>query len=151
MRIKIKKVKPETIVSIRQKIPSDQLPQVIGKSMMQVMNFLENRRMRPSGPPVTLFHDTNDSFIDFEVGIPVNKQVESHDQIKMSTIPSGKAVYALYKGSLENIAPVYAEMIKWANERQIKTTKLWWERYLTDPRKEPDQSNWKTEIYYQIA
>jgi len=145
--VKIKKVKPKPIKSIRMKCTIPELSKNLGESMLEVLNFLGKKGVQPRGAPVAIFHETKDQQTDVEVGIPVASPLEVDGRIQNSQTPEGKAAFTLYQGSYEKIAPAYDAITLWANEKGLKATGVWWEFYLTDPRKETDQNKWKTEIY----
>jgi len=146
-KVKIKKMKARPIVSIRYKCTIPELSQKLGQTMMNVINYLGTKNIPPRGAPVAIFHETRDQQTDVEAGIPVAGPIEVEGQIKNSQTPEGKAAFTLYTGGYDKIAPAYDTITSWLQEKGIKGSGVWWEIYLSDPRKEPDQNKWKTEIY----
>ncbi len=118
--------------------------------MQEIFQYIFKNGATPRGPPVAIFYKVDKKEIDFELGIPTNIPIKEKGKFKLSTTPGGKTAFTLYKGRYEKIEPAYNAIKKWMKDNGYEGTDIWWEIYCTNPNENPNQDEWKTEVYCQI-
>ncbi len=146
IKIELKNVEPRPIASIFEKVKARQIPRLFPKLIMEVIGFLENNKIKPFGAPLAIFYNWDKGKGEMEVGMPIAEPIIPEGRISASEIPGGKVVYVLYIGNLRKIKTIYDKMQGWIKDNNYSYSNIWWEVYLTDPRVEPDQNKWQTEV-----
>ena len=135
--------------------------EILGGLWGEVIAFLTNKGIPPSGPPFIRYLTTDmEKKLDIEVGFPVANDVSGNDRMFAGVLPAGRYAVLLYFGDYENLVTVTAEFLAWAEKNNIvwqtSTTDgvEWWagriEWYPTDPAKEPDPQKWQTELAFLV-
>ncbi|MGF1470644.1 MAG: MerR family transcriptional regulator [Rubrobacteraceae bacterium] len=74
--VTLKEVRPETVISARQTVPSvERMPDYRCDMFRKAHDWLEGERLRPAGPELALYHSTEykEENIDMEAAVPVNR------------------------------------------------------------------------------
>ena len=100
--------------------------------------------------------------LDVEAGVPVSgtEGLDLPDDLQTSVLPAGHYATYLHRGHPDGLVAATAALLDWA-EREGRTWDFvptadgerWGcrlERYLTDPRVEPDMSRWETELSFRL-
>ena len=99
------------------------------------------RAGEPLGAPFIRYH-AFDPQLDIELGVPsASGEAE---------FASGEYVMATHFGAYEELVGVHAALQAWLAERDLPRADAI-ERYVTDPRAEPDVSQWVTEVGYRLV
>jgi len=145
-KVELRELESQPIASIKKKIKAWQIPKVFPKLMMKLFSFLEEKRIQPIGAPLAIYYGFEKGKGEIEVGMPISESITPEGEIESSNLPGGKTAYYIYTGKLRKISKIYDIMKEWIQKEGYKYTNIWWEVYLTDPHKEPDQNKWQTEI-----
>ena len=160
---KIERRNKQPYVAIRTQVP---IP--FGKYLPplwdEVNRWLKMNGIKKHGPAMIRYLTTDMSNkLDIDVGFAVEKAIIGDDRIVTDVLPAGRYATLLYSGSYKGTGVYKANiaMMEWANENHVvwritKRNKVeWWngrvEWYLTDPEKESDTKNYKTELAFLVA
>lgn len=133
---------------------ADRLPEIFG--------WLADREIAPAGAPFFRFHLIDmDRELVVDAGVPVAEGVQGEGEIRADVLPAGRYATVHHVGHPDELVDVATELLRWGTERGV----AWdvtdtghgarWgcrvERYLTDPREEPDMSRWEVELAFRLA
>ncbi len=126
------------VLSIRTRIPFDDLPAVIGESYRKIAHYLAELGEQPAGAPYTAYYNLDMLDLDIEIGFPVAKTLPGKDEIKPGEVPSGRYVSCMYKGAYSQMEQTYYEMFKWIEENGYEQKGVYYEYYYNSPQEVPD-------------
>ena len=109
----LRKVNPQTVVAIRDTIPSfsDQ-----GMLWKELSDYLEQQGAKASGPSLTIYHDTEyrERDVDVEVATPVSAPLPSTEQVTVRTLPGAEqAACVIHQGGYDTIGQAYSALLAW--------------------------------------
>ena len=128
----------QATLSIRTRTKMENLPQVIGQAYHAIFEYLNEIKESPVGAPFTAYYNLDMEDLDVEMGFPVAKPLTGRDNIKPSTIPAGKQLAYLYKGSYQGMAPIYEAMAQWMQENGYTPVGTAYEFYFNSPEEVPE-------------
>ncbi len=70
--------------------------------------------------------------------------------LELMTIEASKAAKTVHMGDYANLKESHEALMNYLKENNLEFDKYAIEEYVTDPKSEPDQSKWMTNIYYTI-
>src|SRR4051812_17252324 len=79
-------------------VPRDQIRQVMGPGITEVMSTLAVQGIAPAGPWFTRHLKIPDDSFDFEISVPVTSPVTATGRVKPSRLPSMKVARTTYHG-----------------------------------------------------
>ncbi len=132
--------------TIRLTIPRDQIQQVMGPAIGEVMAAVASQRIGPDGPVFSHHFQMDPSQFDFEVGVPVTAPVTAVGRVQPSQLPEARVARTIYRGSYEGLGPAWGEFCQWIISQGHTAAPDLWERYLTGPESSPDPTTWQTEL-----
>jgi effector-binding domain-containing protein len=147
--MELREVHERSTLSIRTTTSAENLPQVIGKSLWQVVDYLSTEGVQPAGPPFALYHNMDMSNLDVEMGFPVNEKVPGTEEVKPSSIPAGKVAVDMHLGPYETMEVTYNKMLAALQEQGLEMDTFMYEFYLNDPD-EVSPEEIQTEIFMPI-
>ncbi|MEX1188342.1 MAG: SRPBCC family protein [Bacteroidia bacterium] len=125
--------------------------QKIGLHLGALNEEIEKQRLEISGSPFTIYYSESETNFDMDVAMQINKPAAKSNKIISNSIPSGKAVVALYYGPYESSGMGHAAANKYIMEHpEIVVDGAPREVYVTDSESNPDTSMWLTQIIYPI-
>lgn len=134
---------------IRTRCAVQNLPDVIGKTYLEIIEYMGGVGEIPSGAPYIGYFNMDMNDLDIEIGFPVAKDLPEKDNIKMSEIPAGKYATTLHKGSYTKLETSYNVIMKWMEDNNLEGTYIGYEYYLNDPRETPEDEL-ETKILFQL-
>lgn len=134
---------------IRTRSSIQNLPEVIGKTYYEIIQYMDKLGESPSGVPYIGYFNMDMNDLDIEIGFPVSKDIPNKDNIKMSEIPEGKYASTIHKGSYSTLKDTYDVLMKWIEDNNLQGTYIGYEYYLNDPG-ETAEENLETKILFQL-
>ena len=147
--MELREVPERNTLSIRTTTLAENLPQVIGKSLWQVLDYLSTEAVQTAGPPFALYHNMDMSNLDVEMGFPVNEKVPGNEEVKPSSIPAGQVAVDMHLGPYETMEVTYNKMLAALQEQGLEMDTFMYEFYLNDPD-EVSPEEIQTEIFMPI-
>lgn len=156
---KIDKRPKITYMGIRTIAPFKGMPKVIGKLVDELNQWMEDNKVKTSGPPFLRFHVIDmRGFMDISYCVPVRKALPDHGNVKADFIPAGRYASLIYSGGgisanralIEWVRAQGMDFDRWDTE-QGDNFRGRYETYLTDPKIEPRKSKWKIEVAIKLA
>lgn len=125
-------------ISIRKFTAVGNLPQEIGKAYASIAAYIEELGIQPADVPFVAYYNMDMENLDVEMGFPISKVIEGKGEIAASEVPAGKKAVCMYKGSYQDMGPVYEAMTKWVAEKGYGTTGVAYEYYYNSPNDVPE-------------
>src|SRR5438445_805314 len=82
-------------------IPRDQIREVMGPGIMEVMAAVTSQRIGPAGPWFTNHLRVDPEIFDFEISVPVNAPVTPVGRVKGSELKAARVARTIYHGDYE--------------------------------------------------
>ena len=121
---------------------------IIPELLMEVWNYISERKIAVSGPPLFLCRECSPDAVKeaqekgnavVEVAWPVSGRVRGNDSIRAYTLPGGTMAHAIHKGPYESCEPTYLDLFQWIQERGLSIGGPIREVYPNDPREVPPE------------
>lgn len=127
-------------------IPRDQIREVMGPGISELMSTVAAQGIRPSGPWFTHHLRMDAKVFDFEIGVPVAQPVAAAGRVKAGQLPAARVVRTVYRGPYEGLPSAWGEFDAWIKANGHQTAANLWECYVAGPESSPDPSTWRTEL-----
>src|SRR5262245_30444191 len=127
-------------------IPREQIRQVMGPGISEVMATLKAQGIAPAGPWLTYHRRMDPKVFDFEIAVPVAKRVEPSGRVRPGELPAAKVARAVYVGGYEGLGAAWAEFDTWITAQGHQPRGDLWEQYVAGPESSADSSKWRTEL-----
>ncbi len=145
-----REIQSQPIVGIRATTTMEEIKQVIGALFGEIMEYFTRNGLAPAGMPLTIYHEMDADRLEMECGMPVASPVEGTERVRPGELPAGKVATVTHMGPYEQLGQTWSALMKWMEEEGLQAAGAPWEVYVTDPGEEPDQSKWRTDIFFPI-
>lgn len=131
---------------------SDRAPSiasVIKVSLDQVLRFMDESGISPTGNPMAVFSDWNGRLVTVEAGYPVGDEgslVRASGRIQSGRTPGGPAARSVYRNALADYARQHQDFATELRASGLRMTGTTWEIYSRDPDGGPGE----TTLYAQL-
>jgi effector-binding domain-containing protein len=127
-------------------IPRGEIRRVMGPGISEVMATLVAQGIAPAGPWLTYHRRMDPKVFDFEIAVPVAKEVAESGRVRPGTLPAAKVARAVYVGGYEGLGAAWGELDAWIAANGHQPRGDLWECYVAGPESGPDSSKWRTEL-----
>ena len=131
---------------IRLTIAREEIRNVMGPGLRELMAALADQGIAPAGPWFTHHLRMDAEVFDFEICVPVREPVVAVDRVKPGQLPAAKVVRTTYHGPYEGLGAAWGEFDAWIAAKGYKTGTDLWECYVAGPESNPDPAAWRTEL-----
>jgi effector-binding domain-containing protein len=155
--ILIKKIEPLTVASLRKTIPQ---PQDVGMMMQELFTTLDACGIRPSGPPIAIWHDTEHKETDWDAEVvaqvdqatPANLGKLGESSVQIRCLPAEALMAStIHQGSYEGFQDAYTALMSWIETNGYHLAGPMRETYLRGPSSMPtDPATYLTEIQVPV-
>lgn len=144
-------LEPRTVIGVHDTVPMTALTDFFGKAYTMVDAELSQHGMKPTGPALAFYHGMPTDTIDIIAGFPIAEPITTTNGTIVKTLPGGPAITTIHTGTYDTLEQTYAELMKWLEEQELKTSDDMWEEYLVGPESELDATKWQTRIVFPLA
>jgi effector-binding domain-containing protein len=104
--------------------------------------YLDKQGIKPSGPFLTIYTQTDDTGFSFQAAAPVASAPANPPKgdIAVGTAPGGKALKFVHRGSYDAMDSTYEAITNYLDDKQLEAKELFIEEYATDPVKSDPNS-----------
>ena len=157
---KLEQREAQAYAAIHARMPLQQLGIVAPPLNGEVLRFLQEQGVAPSGPPFFRYIVVDmERELELEVGWPVATTFSGSDRVISGVFPAGRYATLIHTGHPSELAGATAGLFGWAEANGIRWQAsedgMTWvariEYYLTDPADEPDMTKWETELAFLTA
>ena len=147
---KTRQIDAQPILGIRATTTMDKLPEIMGSLFGEIYGYIQQRGQAPAGMPLTIYHSMDSHTIDLECAMPVSSPMEGTDRIRSGELPAGTVVAVTHMGPYDDLPRTWTALMEWIESNELQAANAPWEVYVTDPGAEPDQSKWRTDIFFPV-
>jgi effector-binding domain-containing protein len=125
------------------------LPNVLGESFMKIGKYLEDKGELTTDAPFVIYHNfanMTEQHIGMTIGFKTAKPLASQNEIKSVTLPAQKIAVGFHRGTYEELAGFYCEMMEWIKSNGQEATGDSIEYYLTNPNTPESETVTKVEM-----
>ena len=128
----------------------------------EVFAWLGARGLAPAGPPFLKYSVIDMARqLEVEAGVPVAAPADGDGEVISGVLPAGRYATVTHVGHPSELMGVTKALLDWAAGQGLTwdmsrhgDVERWASRLeisLTDPRQEPDMSNWVTQLAFRLA
>lgn len=149
----LKKINPQTIVSVRETIPNYG---AVGKLLGDVFGFIGQRGIQPAGAPFTVWHDHDfrETEVDAEAAVPIVAAIApvviGDERVKISQLPAAEMACVIHQGSYDDFGLAYTALGEWIEANSYRITGSNREIYLSGPESTSNPAEYITEIQFPV-
>lgn len=106
-------------------------------SFKSLKEYLDKQAIKPNGPAMTIYTQTDDTGFSFEAAYPIAEAPKDPPKgdIAVGQAPSGKALKFAHRGSYDAMDSTYEAITNFLDDKQLEAKDLFIEEYDTDPVK----------------
>jgi effector-binding domain-containing protein len=125
----------QTIVYVTGSGQWDNAYETIVGALKTVNGALDKLGVKPSGPSMTIYTETNDTGFKFQAAVPVKEApaLPAEGEMKVGKSPSGAALKFVHRGSYDAMDTTYEAITDHLEERKLEAKDLFVEQYMKDP------------------
>jgi effector-binding domain-containing protein len=104
-------------------------------SFKSLHDYLDKHGIKPNGPAMTIYTETDDTGFQFEAALPVAEAPKDPPKgdIAVGPAPAGKALKFVHRGSYDAMDSTYEAITNYLDDKQLEAKDLFIEEYTTDP------------------
>lgn len=131
---------------IRLTVPRDEIQNVMGPGLSELMAAIAAQGIAPAGPWFTHHLRMDPDTFDFEIGVPVTAPVTAAGRMKAGQLPATKVARTIFHGNYEGLGAAWGEFDAWIAAQGHTPGADLWECYVAGPESNPDPATWRTEL-----
>ncbi|MFQ6059174.1 MAG: GyrI-like domain-containing protein, partial [Anaerolineae bacterium] len=148
--VALKKIPALTVASVRDVIPTyGDCGQLYG----EIFAYLGQHRVRPAGPPLTIYYDQEyrERDVDVEAAVPVARSVPAGDRVTCRELPAVEEMACIvHQGSYDTIGEAYNRLMTWIEANGYRICGPNREVYVRGPEPGRDPSTYVTEVQFPV-
>jgi effector-binding domain-containing protein len=124
-----------TIVYLKGHTNWDAAFEALVDAFKSLNEYLDKQGIKPNGPAMTIYTQTDDTGFSFEAAIPVAETPKNPPKgdIAVGQAPSGKALKFVHRGSYDAMDSTYEAITNYLDDKQLEAKELFIEEYASDP------------------
>ena len=150
LEFQTKQLDAQPVVGIRTTTAMDRLAQIMGPLFGEVHGYVMQHGQTPAGMPLAIYHSLDGNTVDLECALPVAAPLAGTDRIRACELPAGTVATVTHRGPYDGLRHTWAALTEWMKSQGLEPAGAPWEVYVTDPGAEPDQSRWRTDIFFPV-
>jgi effector-binding domain-containing protein len=97
--------------------------------------YLDKQGIKPNGPAMTIYTQTDDTGFSFEAAMPVAEAPKDPPKgdIAVGQAPFGKALKFVHRGSYDAMDSTYEAITNYLDDKRLEAKELFIEEYASDP------------------
>lgn len=125
------------IVFIKGKASWDDAFDTLVDAFKSLNEYLAKTGLKPNGPLLTIYTETDDTGFSFEAAAPIEKAPDNPPKgdIAVGQSPSGKSLKFVHRGSYDAMDSTYEAITNYLDDKKLDAKDLFIEEYVTDPVK----------------
>jgi effector-binding domain-containing protein len=133
-------LEPKTIVFMAGNGTWDSAFETLVDSFKSVYGFLDQQKIKPAGPSMTVYTSTDDTGFSYQAAVPVAQEPASppRGDIAVGKSPGGKMLKFVHRGSYDSMDTTYEAITNYLDQKSLEAQDLFVEEYITDPVTTPE-------------
>ncbi len=132
-------------------IPRDQIRQVMGPGIKELMATVGAQGVKVTGPWFTHHLRPPGETFDFEIGVPVASTVTAAGRVKPGRLRGARVARTIYQGPYEGLAQAWGSLSEWMDKAGHRPADDLWEVYASGPESGDDPTAYRTELNRPLA
>ncbi|HEY5768935.1 MAG TPA: GyrI-like domain-containing protein [Terrimicrobium sp.] len=132
-------------------IPREEMPQVFGPAVGELMAGLAAQGLAPVGPVFAHHLKMSPGIFDFELGVPVGAPMAATGRTQPGQWPALKVARTVHHGPYEGLPGAWGEFMDWIEANGHAPAEDLWECYVVHPDSSSDPASWRTELIRPLA
>lgn len=130
-----------TIIFMRGKGTWDSAFDTLVDAYKQINAYMDKQGLKPSGPAITIYTQTDDRGFTFQAALPVAAAPKDPPKgdIAVGRAPSGKAVKFTHRGSFDAMDATYEAITNYLDDKRLEAKDVFVEEYATDILATPEE------------
>ncbi|MGI8526389.1 MAG: GyrI-like domain-containing protein [Pseudolabrys sp.] len=126
-----------TIVFVKGEGHWDNAFETLVDAFKALNQYLDKQGIKPNGPAMTIYTETNDTGFQFQAALPVAEPPKNPPKgdIALGKAPSGKALKFVHRGSYDAMDTTYEAITNYLDDKRLEAKDLFIEEYAGDPTK----------------
>lgn len=126
-----------TIIYIKGTSKWDAAFETLLDAFKSLSEYLDKQGIKPAGPFMTIYTETDDAGFSFEAGAPIAAAPSNPPKgdITIGPAPAGKALKFVHRGSYDAMNSTYEAITNYLDDKHLDAQGLFIEEYVTDPIK----------------
>ncbi len=147
-----RELEAQAVLGIRTTTTMAEIGKVMGSLFGEVHGYITRSGQAPAGMPLAIYHSMSgpDGAVELECAIPVASALPGEGRIRAGELPAGTAATVTHVGPYDGLGQTWGALTEWMKAEGLEGAGAPWEVYVTDPGAEPDQSKWRTDIFFPI-
>lgn len=142
---------PQATAVIHLTIPRDQIRQVMGPGIQELMATVGAQGVKVTGPWFTHHLRQPGETFDFEIGVPVASTVTAAGRVKPGNLRAARVARTVYRGPYEGLAQAWGSFLAWVEKEGHRSAGDLWEVYASGPETGGDPATYRTELNRPLA
>ncbi|HSI58240.1 MAG TPA: GyrI-like domain-containing protein [Ideonella sp.] len=127
-------------------IPREQIQQVMGPGIGELMSTLAAQGLAPTGPVLCHHLKMDPATFDFEICVPVASPVTPAGRVKAGELRAARVARTVYHGGYEGLGAAWGQLMGWIESNGHQPATDLWECYVAGPEANADPLTWRTEL-----
>jgi uncharacterized protein YndB with AHSA1/START domain/effector-binding domain-containing protein len=137
---------PQLAAAIHVTVPRDGIRSVMGPGLTEIMTTIKAQGLTQAGPWFTHHLTMDPKTFDFEICVPVAKEVTPAGRVVNRVVPAGKVALTTYQGAYEQLGDGWKAFDTWIGANGHVPAPDLYETYTVGPESSPNAADWRTEL-----
>ena len=138
---------PQHIATIHVTVPRQEIHQVMGPGIQELMSAVDGQGIATTGPWFTHHLRMHPDTFDFEIGVPVASPVTPSGRVVPGRRPAARVARVVHHGPYEGLSNTWGSFAEWIAANGFTPADDVWEMYAVGPESSDDPRQWRTELY----
>jgi effector-binding domain-containing protein len=143
-------VPAQLVLSIRDRVPSTELPAFLGRSFGELFGHVRVLSIEVTGEPFVIYHAYGPDALDAEVCLPVAGEVAASGRISTRELPETTVAVLTFVGPYERLGEAYRALDAWAVDHAFRAAGPVRERYVAGPGSGVGPADYRTIVEMPI-
>lgn len=148
---RITQTEPQRTAVIHLTIPRSEIRNVMGPGIGELMATISAQGIAPAGPWFTHHLRMDPDTFDFEIGVPVSREVAATGRVTPGRLPAARVARTVFHGNYEGLGEAWRELDAWIAAHGHEAAADLWESYVSGPESSTDPAMWRTELNRPIS
>jgi effector-binding domain-containing protein len=139
-------VPAQTVAFIPITVPRDQIQEVMGPGIQEVMSALSAQGIQITGSWFTHHLRMSPEIFDFKICVPIASPVAPVGRVQAGERRRAKVARTIYHGGYEGLGDAWGEFMDWIEAQGLLPADDLWECYTTGPEASDNPADWCTQL-----
>jgi effector-binding domain-containing protein len=129
-----------TIIYLQSESKWDSAQDTLVESFKSLDEYLDKHGIKPNGPPMTIYTETDDTGFKFRAAVPVAEAPKDAPKgdIAVGKTPAGKAFKFVHRGTYEALDSTYEAITDYLDDKGLDAQDVFVEEYASGPLRPGD-------------